>query len=250
MQDFFSAAFLDAVPPALRDIPQQIRSRTGIAVQVKEIDDSFAQRNPSFAKASAVLDIDHRHQTITIRVSLAALTPRIMSHELIHLKRNLIESVPKFFPLATASAPDIQSIYLIENALEHLFVVPEEIAAHPESEALWAHDYQAFIDGSKHNGFALCLHWFFLRIVLPNCKSVAEECAAHLNALQDPYLIRVAEYLRRTLQDQRPDKLAMQQTLLKTIHPSVQTHIAVGRYAIHDGKLTTERLQDGEWRLD
>jgi uncharacterized heparinase superfamily protein len=86
--------------------------------------------------------------------------------------------------------------------------------------------------------------------VLPEYKSVAEACAAHLNALQDPYLIRVAEYLRRTLQEQRPDKLAMQQTLLKAIDPSVRTHIAVGRFALHEDKLVTQRMTDGEWRSE
>ncbi|MCX9158318.1 hypothetical protein OPU71_19510 [Niveibacterium sp. 24ML] len=247
MQDFFSTAFLESIPPALRDVPQQIRSQTGIALQVQEIDESFARCNPAFANAAAVLDIDHVQQAITIRVAPAALSPRILSHELIHLKRNVVESVPKFFPIGTASDAEIQSIYLVENALEHLFVVPEEIALHPESEAHWAQDYQALVERSKHNGFALCLHWFFLRIALPNCGAVAEACAAHLNALQDPYLIRVAEYLGRTLHAQRPDKLAMQHTLLKAIDPALRTHIAIGRFAIRDGKLVTERLKDGQW---
>ncbi len=250
MQDFFPAAFLDAIPPALRDVPQQIRSQTGIAVRVQEIDEPFARRNPSFASASAVLDIEHRQQSITIRVSLSALSPRIISHELIHLKRNVLESVPKFFPVASASGAEIQSIYLLENALEHLFVVPEEIAAHPEAAALWARDYATLVDNSQHNGFALCLHWVFLRLVLPAHEAVAEACAAHLNALQDPYLIRVAEYLRRTLQEQRPDKLAMQQTLLKAIDPALRTHIAVGRFAIREGKLVAERLSGDAWCAD
>lgn len=247
MQDFFPAAFLNSIPPALRELPQRVRARTGIAVSVQEIDEAFAQRHPSFANAAAVLDIDHVQQAITIRVAHAALSPRVIAHELIHLKRNVLESVPKFFPVASASAAEIQSIYLLENALEHLFVVPEEIAAYPEAEALWAHDYAAWVESSKHNGFALCLHWFFLRLVLPDQKAVAEACAAHLNAMQDPYLIRVAEYLRRTLQDQRPDKLAMQQTLLKAIDPALRSQIAIGRFAVRDGRLITERLVEGAW---
>ncbi|MBB4012982.1 hypothetical protein [Niveibacterium umoris] len=214
---------------------------------MQEIDTAFARRNPSFATASAVLDIDHRQQSITLRVSRADLSPRIISHELIHLKRNVIESVPKFFPVASASNTDIQAIYLLENALEHLFVVPQEMAAHPEAPVHWARDYATLVDASKGSGFALCLHWVFLRLVLPDHTALAETCAAHLNVLQDPYLIRVAEYLRQTLQLALPDKVAMQQTLLKAVAPAIRAQIAVGRFAIRDGKLVTERLSDGVW---
>lgn len=247
MQDFFPAAFLDSIPPALRALPQQVRAQTGITLRVQEIDDAFALRHPSFANAAAVLDIDQGQQAITIRVAHSAMSPRVIAHELIHLKRNVLESVPKFFPVASASAAEIQSIYLLENALEHLFVVPEEIAAFPEAQSYWASDYAAWVESAKHNGFALCLHWFFLRLVLPDQKALAEACAAHLNALNDPYLIRVAEYLRRNLEAQRPDKLAMQQTLLKAVDPALSSHIAVGRFAVRDGRLTTERMRDGAW---
>lgn len=86
MQDFFPAAFLNSIPPALRELPQQVRAQTGIAVSVQEIDEAFAQRHPSFANAAAVLDIDHVQQAITIRVAHSALSPRVIAHELIHLK--------------------------------------------------------------------------------------------------------------------------------------------------------------------
>ncbi|WP_417067172.1 hypothetical protein [Niveibacterium terrae] len=240
MSALFPEAILNAIPAELREVPEKVRALTGIEVVAAPFDEAFIRANPDFARASAVLDIDPRHTSITIRFARDALNARIASHELIHLKRNVLESAPKFFPQAGAEHAQAQTILLLENALEHLFVVPEEIAAHADSEAWWVRECAEAIRGADGHGFTLALHWLFLRQVLTRHEDLAHDCAARLN--RAPGFARIAAHLEQQIRKAFPDKAAMQQILLGVLSPAIRERITVARYQIRDGRLHTERL--------
>lgn len=240
MPPLFPEDLLDAIPAALRDVPERVRGLTGIEVSFASFDDAFVRANPEFAHASAVLDIDQQGGSITIRVSPGALTPRIASHELIHLKRNVLESAPKFFPLQSSARAQAQSVLLLENALEHLFVVPEEIAAHADAEHWWAGEMRTAIAKADGHGFTLALHWLFLRQVLTQHEDLARDCLARLERL--PEFARIAAHLEHGIRKAFPDKAAMQRILLDVLSPQIRAQITVARYVVRDGRLHTAAL--------
>jgi hypothetical protein len=240
MPSLFPEAILDAIPAELREVPEKVRTLTGIAVVAAEFDDGFVRANPDFARASAVLDIDQHHSSITIRYSRDALTPRIASHELIHLKRNVLESAPKFFARVGGDHGQAQTVLLLENALEHLFVVPEEIAAHTDSEAWWVKECAEAIRRADGHGFTLALHWLFLRQVLTHHEDLAHDCMERLNRM--PEFARIAAHLEQKIRKAFPDKAAMQRILLGVLSPTIRERITVARYRIRDGRLHTEKL--------
>ena len=240
MPALFPEAILAAIPAELREVPERVQALTGIEVAAAPFDEAFARANPDFARASAVLDIDQHHSSITIRFSRDALTPRIASHELIHLKRNVLESAPKFFARVGGDHGQAQTVLLLENALEHLFVVPEEIAAHADSEAWWVKECATAIRSADGHGFTLALHWLFLRQVLTHHEDLAHDCMERLNRM--PEFARIAAHLEQKIRKAFPDKSAMQQILLGVLSPAIRERLTVARYVVRDGHLHTERI--------
>jgi hypothetical protein len=93
---------------------------------------------------------------------------------LLHAKRFHIEGVPKLV-LAEHAVWDrglSDSLGSIDNAIEHLVIVPLELKLNPERKDHWEavmHDVSLGLPYVSEGELplAVCLHWTFLRQVLP-----------------------------------------------------------------------------------
>ena len=109
-------------------------------------------------------------------------------HEVLHVKRFLVDQVPMLV-LAEAEEPDDYQLAAelrnLDNAIEHLLIVPEEIRFHPERRQHWEEVMSSECAGlcyvpAVDRAYVLCMHWAFLRHVLPASPAidVAREFAA------------------------------------------------------------------------
>jgi hypothetical protein len=100
-------------------------------------------------------------------------------HEVLHVQRFYVDGVPKL-ALAGNEAWDASfSDYLaaLDNAIEHVVIVPMELQLHPERREHWESVMSTVCAGlsdlpGDELPLAVCLHWTFLRHVLPNSPSV------------------------------------------------------------------------------
>lgn len=105
-------------------------------------------------------------------------------HEMLHVKRFHIDGVPKL-ALAEEKAWDKRfsdALGALDNAIEHIVIVPEELKFHPERRWHWeavmrnvCSELQSIPEGERC--LAGCLHWTFLRHVLsdsPHTKTMKD----------------------------------------------------------------------------
>jgi hypothetical protein len=115
-------------------------------------------------------------------------------HEVLHVKRFLVDGVPMLV-LADAEEPDDYQLAAelrnLDNAIEHVLIVPEEIRLHPERRHHWEAVMSSVCAGlccipAEDRAYALCMHWTFLRSVLPESPAieVARECAVKHELLE------------------------------------------------------------------
>jgi hypothetical protein len=108
-------------------------------------------------------------------------------HEVLHVKRLLVDGVPR---LALAETVDWDPFFekeltAVDNALEHLVIVPVELGYHPERRAHWeavmARTWNVGLSTAPSQldrRISACLHWTFLRHVLPDSPLVDSAIAA------------------------------------------------------------------------
>lgn len=95
-------------------------------------------------------------------------------HEVLHMKRFHIDGVPK---LALANSEPWNESFSralgeLDNAIEHVAIVPVELEHHPERRDHWEAVMQNACSGlpqvpDGERDLAVCMHWTFLRHVLP-----------------------------------------------------------------------------------
>lgn len=118
-------------------------------------------------------------------------------HEALHVQRFHVEGVPKLV-LADDEEWDKQfsdGLGDLDNALEHIVIVPLELQFHPDRHTHWEAVMQDVCLGLPNvpegeRQIAVCLHWTFLRHVLPDSPSV--EIAR--NFANDHALLEMAEH--------------------------------------------------------
>ncbi|BBU29174.1 hypothetical protein BTHE68_29080 [Burkholderia sp. THE68] len=100
-------------------------------------------------------------------------------HEVLHVRRFHVDGVPK---LALADSEEwdkgfSDALGALDNAIEHVVIVPEELQFHPDRRKHWEtvmHDVCLALpdvpEGERR--LAVCLHWTFLRHVLPDSPAV------------------------------------------------------------------------------
>lgn len=81
---------------------------------------------------------------VTILLPDASVELHVLAHEVMHAWRQIIESVPQLKHATPSTETSIRQ--LIENDIEHIFIIPEEISFFPESRAYWNDFYTALIE--------------------------------------------------------------------------------------------------------
>lgn len=231
---------LESLPLYLQKIPEEILNLTGIEVEFKIPDEEFKKRNPGMARTPAGVEIDPDNSSVIIWLTPEGLDAGALAHELLHLKRNIIDSVPKIFPTSSAPIHIEQQIFFLENDMEHLFVLPEEIAVDPEREKEWAKVYKNVLTKARKQVLSLYMHWMVLNIALPNQTELIAECKSHLHGFPPYDVFGAAENLRSRVQSSMPDKRKMLDALSSIMKPELRSHMLVGRYLSVNGRLTAE----------
>jgi hypothetical protein len=233
---------LTGIPQPLRDIPQRITDATGIVVQVRPMSKGVFTHAPGMEKSPLVLDIDADKQAITIWYGEGQLSSAMVSHELIHLRRDVIESIPKLAPGAFASPSITGEVYFLENDLEHLLVIPEEIRIFPESEQHWADHYKSTIQSASERGdqFALALHWAQIRNSLPKQIELAKTLAVHIRSYGDGF-VKYSDYLREDFKTALHSKSALHK-VISLLRPELVPVMGTARFTIENGALERQPL--------
>lgn len=231
----------DGLPQELRDVPDEVESKTGIRLGILPME-LCDQPLEAFDRAEAVIDIDGHSQKITIWCDPSSLKSSVLGHELMHLRRDILERVPKLIPYR-CSPSDSGLIHMLENELEHLFIIPEEIRIFPDAEDRWADYYSALIDRiisrSNQDHSELAITWMQLRHSLPDQVDIAKRLFAHIRN-QGEQCAKQANTLRCLADEDRTDKSAlvlMMTEALSTWHPRLIPHLGRGRWGTSGGKL-------------
>ncbi len=100
-------------------------------------------------------------------------------HEVLHVLRFHVMGVPK---LALADSEEwdrafSDAVGALDNAIEHVLIVPVELQHHPERSNHWEAVMQDVCLGLQdipveERRLAVCMHWTFLRHVLPQSYSI------------------------------------------------------------------------------
>lgn len=138
-------------------------------------------------------------------------------HELLHLRRILVEGVPRLVVADTLS-DELWSLRLVDrlvaqdNALEHLVIVPREVEVLPERRAYWEakmvriwSDLAAGLGSPADQREVALANWFFLRQVLPGSPSTAKAEAV----LSNLGLMEAAEATVAQMSPVLSDKVAL-----------------------------------------
>lgn len=100
-------------------------------------------------------------------------------HELLHIQRFHVQGIPK---IALADSEPWQQhfadgIAALDNAVEHLIIVPQELLLHPERQAHWKKNLELVCSGldsvpESEKFLSAYLHWAFLKNALPSSPQI------------------------------------------------------------------------------
>lgn len=205
---------LSRLSPDLRAFVQDVETQSGLVIQVS-LDADLNTGGP-FGNGKLKVDIDVN--TVTLHAPTNGYFPDgAVRHEVLHVRRIHVEKVPRLSLAEHVNlAPEFEKgLVQVDNALEHLAIVPTELALHPERREhweavmhrVWTHDIPNE-QSSLGQRVGACLNWTFLRLVLPDSPMVA----AAGSWLNDQQLRTEADAFCDAVQLALPDKVAVTAT--------------------------------------
>lgn len=168
--------YLARLGESVKQFIHDVEKASGIEIQVA-LDPNL---NVGGATGKGKLAVDIKAQSIRILAPTNGYFPEgAVRHEVLHARRIHIENVPMLVLADNAEWDNNFSSALValDNAIEHIVIVPEELQFHPERYAHWEAVMRGVCLGlpnvpEHEQQLALCLHWTFLQRVLPNSPSV------------------------------------------------------------------------------
>ncbi|WP_422010905.1 hypothetical protein [Roseateles sp.] len=167
--------YLDRLNAPVRNFVLEVEQRAGITIQV--IPDQGLNRGGPLGQGNLAVVIEDRRNIIFAPTN-GYFPDGAVRHELLHLKRFHVDGVPKLAAAATpwgipAISPD--AIGALDNAIEHIVIVPWELQHHPERREHWEAVLQDVCDGLSdiplaELRLAISMHCTFLRHVLPGSR--------------------------------------------------------------------------------
>jgi hypothetical protein len=168
--------FLIRLDESVQAFVQKVEKEAGIEIVVV-LDSRLNRGGPNGQGQLEVLISAHR---VELFAPTSGYFPDgAVRHEVLHVHRFHIQGVPKLV-LASAERWDKEfsgMLGALDNAIEHLAIVPVELELHPERkehwEAVMRDVWSAFPfvpEGERH--LAACLHWTFQRHALPNSPQI------------------------------------------------------------------------------
>lgn len=236
MRDFFDSKFLENIPNNILEIPCEVRKSTGLVVKFREISPDDQSEHTKHLPP-ALLEIDGRDNSITIAVQREIVQPSNLAHELIHIRRYILESACMLWPNERATPYDIGFIQHFDNSLEHLFVVAEEVKACDGSWDWWSSHYDVLIDETQGNWLGLTMHLLFLKVVIPENSKLQEKC---LNFLEQTSInnnvnesVKICEAALIAL----PSKKKLIDAIFHLLPLPLKSNVTFARYDVKNRKI-------------
>jgi len=163
--------YLALLSESVKDFVLEVEEAAGINIQV--VPD--ARLNNGGPTGGGNLEVEINAQRVLLFAPTNGYFPDgAVRHEVLHVERFHIGGVPKIV-LAEAvdwDKPFSNALGLIDNAIEHIDIVPIELVHHPERRAHWE-AVMTNVCTNLHTApdeerrLAVCLHWSFMTHVLP-----------------------------------------------------------------------------------
>ena len=167
--------YLDRLSEPVKQFVRQVEERSGIAIHVipeKQLNGG----GPTGHGELQIFITDHSIQLFA--PSNGYFPDGAVRHELLHADRFHVQGVPKLALAEQAwDRSFADALTHIDNAIEHVIIVPLEIELHPERRGHWeALMEKVWFDAPSNppdqRRLAACLHWTFLRSVLPDSPQI------------------------------------------------------------------------------
>ena len=163
-------SYLTRLGAPVQDFVRELEQRANIDIQVLP-DHRLNRRGPLGLGHLEVL-VEERRNFIFAPTN-GYFPDGAVRHELLHVKRFHVDGVPKLTAATRGRggiSPDAMGH--LDNAIEHIALVPCELRLHPERREHWEAVLQGVCSGlsdvpREELNLALCMHWTFLRHVLP-----------------------------------------------------------------------------------
>jgi hypothetical protein len=178
-----NADYLSRLDPAVQAFVEETEAAAGVPIEV--VPD--ARLNAGGPNRHGTLKVEIEAQSVRLRAPTNGYFPDGgVRHETLHVHRLHVEGVPRLaLADAVLMAPEFEaSLVRADNALEHLAIVPVELRCHPERREHWEQVMARFWNERMEHAASdldrridACLHWTFLRHVLPGSPVVAVAAA-------------------------------------------------------------------------
>jgi hypothetical protein len=155
---------------------REVEARAGVAIEV--VLEPYGNAPPQPGPDHLAIVIESRRVQL-FAPSNGYFPDGAVRHELLHMERFHVSGVPQLrlhddVPWDEGWADVLGAL---DNAIEHVVIVPRELQWHPERMAHWEGVMQRvwsdFTSMSPdQRPLAACIHWSFLRHVLPNSQLV------------------------------------------------------------------------------
>lgn len=162
-------SYLTLLGTPVWDFVRELEKQANIDIQV--LPDPRLNRGGPLGQGHLEVLVEERHNFIFAPTN-GYFPDGAVRHELLHVKRFHVDGVPK--PTAARGRGGISpgAIGHLDNAIEHIALVPWELCLHPERREHWEAVLQGVCSGlsdvpREELNLAFCMHWTFLRHVLP-----------------------------------------------------------------------------------
>jgi hypothetical protein len=123
--------YLDPLPERVQQLASEIERAIGSEISVRP---SQVGDRPLVGLAECSFGLENGAKRVFIVHAPLSCPDYVLTHEVLHLHRNVVLNVPA---LHAVVAHQEGGAHRINNDLEHLFVIPDEIALFPESIGRW-----------------------------------------------------------------------------------------------------------------
>lgn len=164
--------YLDRLSDSVQQFIREVERQAGVEIEVLP---SLKQNDRGPTGQGALEIVINAHNIQLFAPTNGYFPDGAVRHELLHVQRFHIEGVPK---LALADEEEwdrgfSDAMGALDNAIEHVVIVPKELQFHPERREHWEAVMSNVCSGlpdvpESERRLAVCLHWAFLRHVLPD----------------------------------------------------------------------------------
>ncbi len=183
--------YLSRLSASLQELVHEIENEARLSINLES--DSSLNRTGHLSKGALAISIDSRRVKLFVPTD-GYFPDGAVRHELLHAYRFLVQGVPQLVLSKTGrwSEGEADRFTALDNAIEHLIIVPLELQLHPERlehwevgmNGMWAELPNQPRDEQR---LSACLHWTLLKHVLPDspANNVARELMTRLGWWKD-----------------------------------------------------------------